>query len=341
MAESHSDHQGVYLVKGDDAGLVAQAARALIDELVGDLDPSLVVEEHGGSSADALEIGAVVDACTTPSFLVDRRIVVVRDAGRINAADAARIVEVLENPLDTTILVLAAGAGTIPQSLVKAVGNHGEVIDTSAGSGRARRDWLDVQLRAAPVRLSAGAASVLGEHLGDDVSRLEGILETLASAYGEGAQIGPTELEPYLGSAGAVPPWELTDAIDAGSTSLALKTLSRMMEAGGRSATQILGTLHSHYSSMLRLDGLAMTSGDQAAVVLDIKSSFRAKKLLAQGGRLGSARIGQAVAWIADADLDIKGRTGLDPHVVLEILVARLSRLVRVRAGATRGAPAR
>src|SRR6185437_657251 len=72
-----------YLVKGDDPSLVAQAARTLIEELVGERDPALVVEEHGGPSADDLDVGAVVDACTTPPFLIDRRVVVVRDAGRI------------------------------------------------------------------------------------------------------------------------------------------------------------------------------------------------------------------------------------------------------------------
>jgi hypothetical protein len=37
-----------YLVKGDDASLVAQEVRALLAEVVGDRDHSLVVEEIGG-----------------------------------------------------------------------------------------------------------------------------------------------------------------------------------------------------------------------------------------------------------------------------------------------------
>ena len=43
-----------------------------------------MVEEFGGPGAEQLDVGAVIDACTTPPFLVERRVVVVRDAGQLN-----------------------------------------------------------------------------------------------------------------------------------------------------------------------------------------------------------------------------------------------------------------
>ena len=88
-------------------------------------DLAMVVEELGGPAADELDVGAVVDALTTPPFLTDRRIVVVRDAGRLVAADAARLVACLDDPLPGVTLVLGAGSGTIPAALVKAVERHG------------------------------------------------------------------------------------------------------------------------------------------------------------------------------------------------------------------------
>jgi DNA polymerase-3 subunit delta len=325
-----------YFVRGDDPSLVAQEARTLIDRLVGGRDPALVVEEHGGSSIDDLDAGAVLDACTTPPFLVDRRVVVVRDAGRLTSGDAGRIATALADPVPTISLVLVAGGGTVPQSLVKAVSAGGQVLDASVGTGRDRSRWLGEQVREGPVRLSAGAARRLGEHLGDDLGRLAGVLQTLAVAYGEGAVIDEDQLEPFLGEAGAVPPWDLTDAIDEGGTAKALATLRRMTEAGGRSAPEIVAILHRHFSNMLRLDGAAVGSGEEAAALLGVRSAFVAKKALAQGNRLGSDRVAQAIGLIADADLDVKGKTALPPLVVLEVLVARLSRLTKARAPSRR-----
>jgi DNA polymerase III subunit delta len=318
-----------HLVRGDDPVLVAQAARRLVDGLVGERDPALVVEEHG--TGEELDAGAVVDACTTPPFLVDRRVVVVRDAGRLTASDAARIADALSRPVADVRLVLLSGGGTIPQSLVKAVGSVGEVVDASAGRGRDRGRWVAERLRAAPVRLDALAARRLEEHLGEDLGRLEGLLDALAAGFGPGAHVSEEDLEPFLGEAGAVPPWDLTDAIDAGNAPKALAVLHRMLSAGGRPAPVVLATLHNHFSAMLRLDGADVVSPEAAAAMLQVKSAFVAKKALERARGLGSERIGQAIDLIAQADLDIKGQTALPPELVLEILVARLARLPRSR----------
>lgn len=317
------------LVRGDDPILVAQSARRLVDDLVGDQDASLVVEEHG--TGDDLDAGAVVDACTTPPFLVDRRVVVVRDAGRLSASDAGRIAEALGRPVADVHLVLLAGGGTVPQALVKAVQAVGEVVDASAGRGRDRGRWVAEQLRRSPVRLDALAARRLEEHLGEDLGRLEGMLDALAAAFGAGAHLTADDVEPFLGEAGALPPWELTDAIDAGNAAQALSVLHRMLSAGGRPAPVLLATLHNHFSAMLRLDGADAATPEAAAALLGVKSTYVAKKALERARGLGSERIGEAVDLIAGADLDVKGQTALPPELVLEILVARLARLARSR----------
>jgi hypothetical protein len=101
-----------------------------------------------------------------------------------------------------------------------------------------------------------------------------------------------------------------------------------MTGPGGRVAPLVINDLHRHFSQMLRLDGAGVTSGDEAAQLLGI-SAFPAKKALAQGRALGGDRIGQAILLIADAALDVKGRTALPTDMVLEVLVARLARLAR------------
>lgn len=322
--------QGVhpaYLVKGDDPSLVAQAARALISDLVAGGDPSLVVEEHGGPSSDDLDVGAVIDACTTPPFLVERRVVVVRDAGRLNAADAKRLVAYLDDPLPTTALVLVVGGGTVPQALSKAVGARGQVVDTAVGRGKARSQWLADHLKAAPVRLDGQATAHLSDHLGNDMGRLAGLLDALASAYGPGATVSVTELEPFLGEAGSAAPWDLTDALDAGDTARSLEVLHRMIGPSGSHPLVVMSMLHRHYRQMLRLDGSGISSPEEAAAALGLQSAFPAKKALAQGRRLGTSGVARAIHLLATADLDLRGTTALPGDVVLDVLVARLSRL--------------
>ena len=239
-----------YLVKGDDPSLVAQEVRALLAEVVGERDHALVVEEIGGP-ADDIDVGAVVDACLTPPFLIDRRVVVVRDAGRLLAADVPRLVEVVKDPLPSTVLILAGGAGTVPAALVKAISVTGKVIDVAVSRPGDRKAWLHEHLRGAPVKLEPQAAQLLGAHVGEDLGRVEGLLGALAAAYGQGARITAAELQPYLGEAGNVARYELTDAIDRGEPAVALAVLHRMTGAGGLSAVEVLFSLHRHYACLL------------------------------------------------------------------------------------------
>jgi DNA polymerase-3 subunit delta len=333
--------RAAYLVRGDDASLVGQAVHDLLGSLVGDGDPSMVVEEHGGPAADELDVGLVVDALTTPPFLTDRRIVVVRDAGRLAGADGQRLAACLGDPVPGVTLVLVAGGGTIPAALVKAAERAGIVVDTAVGTGRARTQWLVDRIHDGPVKLDARAAARLGEHLGGDVSRLRGMLEALASAYGDGAAVDVERLEPFLGEAGTVAPWDLTDAIDAGETAGALSALHRLFGAGGMHPLQVMAVLHRHYQGMLRLDGSGVTTPDEAASRLGMRSAFPARKVLEQGRRLGATGITRAVTLLADADLDIRGRSALPEETVLEVLVGRLSRLGAGREASSRRPAAR
>ncbi len=314
----------VYLVKGDDPALVAQATRRLVERLVGEEDRSMVVEDYGGEEID---LSSVANACSTAPLFAPRRVVVVRDVGGLRADQLRLLVDCVESLVDSTALVLVVEGGAVPPSLSKVVKRVGEVLDAGAGTGRARSDWLSARLREAPVRLDSGASRQLAAHLGEDLGRLDPLLEALAAAYGEGARLGAEDLDGFLGEEGALPPWELTDAIDRGDTATALEVVARMQRAGHRHPLGVLAILHRHYSAMLRLDGSGVGSDSEAAEVLGSRSAFTAGKALAQGRRLGSEGVARAIELLAAADLDLRGLTGWPPETVIDVLVARLSRL--------------
>ncbi|MBW3557229.1 MAG: DNA polymerase III subunit delta [Actinobacteria bacterium] len=320
-----------YLVRGDDPALLADALRNLVAAVLAGEDPALAVEEFVIEAGDDQRVAAVLDACLTPPFLSARRVVVVRNAGALVAEEGARLAGYLEHPLDSTVLVLVAGGGTVPAKLVAAVKKAGEVVDAGLPrQGRQRTGWLVERLKDAPVDLDAAAATLLGQHLGEDMGRLSGLLETLAGAYGPGARIGTAELEPFLGEAGGVAPWDLTDALDRGDYEGALTTLRRLLHAGDRHPLVVMATLHRHYAAMLRLDGAGARTDGEAAALLGIKGSpYPAKKALVQSRRLGSVGVRRAIRLLAEADLDLRGAKAWPEELVMEVLVARLCQLAR------------
>ena len=100
-----------------------------------------------------------------------------------------------------------------------------------------------------------------------------------------------------------------------------------MMNGGERHPLQIMAILHSHYAKLARLDGVDARSERDAADAIGIKPGFPAKKALGNYQRLGGGGVKRAIGLLAAADLDLRGATDLDSEMVMEVLVARLSRL--------------
>lgn len=330
------------LVDGDDAVLISSAVSELLDDLVGDGDRTLMVEDFANEEVD---LAAVADACATPPFLAERRIVVVRDVGRFVTDEVQPLLAYLEDPLPSTVLVLTGGSGQVPPKLAAAARAKGRLINTKLAAKEAP-SWLRGQAKQAGVQLTPDAEAALVKHLGEDISRAGALLEVLAAAYGDdGTPLDQEDVEPYLGEAGAVPPWDFTDAIDAGDAKAALTLLHRLLGAGDRHPLVVLAILHRHVQSLLKVDSPDIRSEAQAAAAMGIaagRSTYPAKKALAASGRWGSAGIAEGIGLIADAELGLKGASGWPEEAVLEVLVARLCRLARTGRGRPAGpAPAR
>lgn len=332
----------VILIKGDDPTLVSQAVRKAVTELVGNGDRSLMVEELGEANyvddGGQTELTPLINAAHTPPFLTDRRVVVGRQLGLFTKGEqVAPLVELLADPLPTTdlILVWERGSssnrlGAVPKKLKEALKAAGvEAID-AAPSGKGRKGLLDERLSTASVQLDRQAKRLIADQLGDEVGRVESVLQALHSAYGDNAKLSSSEVEPFLGPPSDVPPWDLTDAIDSGDIGVALDKLHRMTEGGARHALQVLATLHAHYQRALALDGAPVSDDRSAAAHLGMTgSTFPAKKALGLARRMGTERLAAAVGLLARADLDVRGASAVPDRTTLDVLVARLARLSR------------
>jgi DNA polymerase III subunit delta len=321
---------GAVLVRGDDEVVVRDAVRSLVTDRLGDADRGLSLAEFTG---DDVELATIIDAAQTPPFLSDRRVVVAWGLERFKVDELGPLLAYLREPLDTTALVLVwRGEGRLPKAVADAVAaGGGEVLRPGPGGGRSgRRDWLDQQLGRSAVKLDSSARRLVDEQLGEDLSRLPALLTTLESVHGPGVRLGADEVAPFLGQAGSVPPWELTDAIDKGEVTEAVTRVRRLLDAGERHPLQVMVTLTAHVERMLALSGSGARSEKDAAQLLGMKgSTYPARKALDQSRRLGPARVSRAVELLADADLALRGNSAWPADLVLEVLVARLAQLAR------------
>ena len=319
--------------------MVDDEVRLVISEALEGLDPAFALEDLTVGSGDAeagVVVSRVMDALTTPPLLSDRRVVVVRDAQALGVEECRPLLEWLAAPTTTATLVL----GVVGARTHRLVGASADVRHVAVGSRPAERvAFVADTLARHGVRVERSVAQRVAERVGDDVARVDALARTLASIFGT-ATLGFAQIDPYLGGAGDVPEWDLTDAIDAGNVTRAVVVARRMLDSRSRVGVQILGSLSRHFLRMARVEGAGLTSDAQAAALLGVKP-YPAGKALRQADRLGGERLRAAVHLIARADLDLKGAVSYggrdaegdwDPteRTVIEVLVARLATLARV-----------
>ncbi len=325
-------------VVGADPTMVDDEVRLVIGEALDGLDAAFALEDLTAGSGDG-EAGAIIarvmDALTTPPLLSDRRVVVVRDAQALSAEESRPLLEWLAAPTTTATLVLGV-VGTRSHRLVGAVA---DVRLVAVGTRPAERvAFVADTLARHGLQVERSVAQRVAERIGDDVARTDALARTLASIYGT-ATLGFAQIEPYLGAAGDVPEWDLTDAIDAGDVRRAVVVARRMLDSRSRVGVQIIGSLSRHFLRMARVEGAGLTSDAQAADLLGVKP-YPAGKALRQAERLGGERLRASVHLVARADLDLKGAVSYggrdaegdrDPTelTVIEVLVARLATLAR------------
>lgn len=346
---------GVYLVKGSDPVLRDREVIHLLGELLGSEDRTLVVEEYtvppraAGVTDDdesaedtggaAPIVTAVVNAAQSPPFMTAKRIVVVRDYEALPADAVGPIVDVIGDLLDTTDLVFVAGAGgRVVKSLADALKDANVRGDTAAKP----LDLLQQELDRAGLTMQAEAARVVVGHLGEDAGRLAGLVDLWASTFGPGTRLGADDVTPYLGDAGAVKPFELTNRIEEGDVAGALEVLDRLLHVSSpmqpkpMHPLQVLGILNGRYRKLARLDAASVHTESDAHAIWGGKSSYPAKKALEAARTLGSDGFARAFAELHRADVGLKGATALPEGAVLEIAVARLAQLHRGAGGGRR-----
>ena len=359
----------VVLVQGTDPSLRDREVQRVVDDLLGDVDRSFALDDHtvesrrrGGASAEADDNGdddgggsgaslelpafaAIVNALQSPPFMTECRVVVVREIGNLTGEQARWVAEWIAEPLPGVHLVLVAGGGRVSTALDKACKAAADVVGPA---GEETAAALAAAAKQARLRLTADASARIVTHLGDDAGRVPELVELLWATYGTDAPLDVDAVEGYLGELGTAGRFDLTNAIDRGELGAALEVLHRMLTATSASQPkplhpmQVMASLVFHYQRLLRLDDPRITTKEQAAQALGMKSAGGARFPLEAARRLGTDGLREAVSLLAQAELDLRGQSGLDERTAIDVLVARLAALSRRHArGTTRTRPAR
>lgn len=268
----------------------------------------------GGGSVRKLfatdgDADTILEAQRNLSLLDPVAVVLVRDAGRLPAAECERLLASLDAPPGTPPLVFWDVSVDRRRKLFQEVAKRGGETNFAPPRAADAERWLLEEARRTGAKLQPAAAALLVDLLGANLLRLRSTLAMLALSVGEGGAIDRERVVDLVPEARSHALYELQDQMTARRGARAVALLREALDHG-EGPEVLLGTLFAQLRRLLfaralrarvepsqRKDRLVRETGTPA---------FKADALLEAAGRIAPGDLRRAFARLGDVDAAIK-----------------------------------
>jgi len=228
-------------------------------------------------------------------------------------------------PSSSGMLVLMVKSWPSTTNLARQAAAAGLPIDCASPGEKDLVPWLVAYASDRGGHLEAEAARLLLELVGPETGLLTSEVEKLIVYVGKAARIRRDDVARMVEAGRIETVWKVLDEATTGHAAEALSHLDNLIAAGEhpiKLVAALTTTLQKvHHAGRLRAARLNLEEACRIAGIRD----FAVEKTRRQHAHLGPSRVDQIPAMLLKADFDLKGNSPLDPRVVLEDLLFRLS----------------
>ena len=292
----------------DPVYLFASDHPLLVDRAVAEIRDAAVPPAMRGWNYDVIEgkttASRISATANTLPMMAERRMVLVRDLAALPAEELGKLVEYLDAPSPTTVLVAITSKLDKRMKLYAAANKKGWLHVLEAP--RNPVPWIRDEARARGVKISADAVNRLADAIGNDLSRLALTLDQLALYAGE-RPIGVDDVEDLVADTRERSVFELTDAIGEGRLPQAMTAVSSLCDQR-QSAIGVIVMLARHVRQLAMVHaGKARGAGKGELASLVGAPPFIVDKLTQQARRYTPEALAEAEALLTATDRALKG----------------------------------
>ncbi len=328
----------VYYLFGSERLLVdrlfSELVRQVVDGNRNDLDCSM-------QTAGTQPLIQTLDLARTYPMLRAKRLAVVREAEKLKADDWAAFARYLEDPPETTCLVMIGLKK--PDARSKAGASVSRILKKNnwlhefapLKDRRQILPFLDAELKVQGKKMESRAQGTLLDLIGNDLSTLVGAIERLSLYVGDEEVIGLDAVEKLVAQTRIEDIWDYQDALAARNFPKAFSALMRLEESRQKPDEYLLllGTIHRHFRALWTIRSLR----DRRMTLDQVKTivgghPFVIKRQFEQAGRIDLSVFPVVFDALSEADRRMKS-SALAPSRLFE----RMTRRICFAGGDSRG----
>jgi DNA polymerase-3 subunit delta len=313
--------QPLYLLLGTERFLRDTTARAITEAA---LHGTLLREFNEASFNLARDsVQSAIAAAEQLPMMSDRRVVRVRDFGRLRENDEETLVRYLNNPAPATVMIFLADDLDKRKKSSKALLDNCVVVDFPPLKDAEAKAWARARLKELKVTADDAVLSEIISLVGTDVQTLFNELDKLASAVADTGRITAAAVDELIGRSRELSNFELGDHLLANNRKRALETLHRLLDDGAE-PVMLIGLIAGNYHRLALAKHLLKKGGREEVFRNVNLPPFKRDAYIANLQRNDAAKIARGLQLTAAADLAIK-TSQATPRLQLELLVCELA----------------
>ena len=311
-------HKPAYLIAGTDWPKIDPAAARLRSQFDEDSIEQITVGDE--------EQVDIVAACNALGLFGGERLVLVRGAESLDAAQVESIVAYLADPAPGTCLALFGGKGISEEDpLAVAVSRVGDVRIFDAPDDDQAVQWVVKRFAEGGITCPPAIGKRIVARAGIEIGDLALEVDKLA-VHGRDRAPTEEEVDALVPEQQDVKPWNMTDAWGRRDAAAVIGYATADIEKPDD--VQRISAIFANHVRRVRQALLVLETGGSAKEVqkqLGLKSPYQAQGLCRQARAFSEPELARAVVRMAELDEAIKGGSRLDPRLELELALVEIS----------------
>lgn len=307
----------LYLLMGDEAFLVQEAVGLLKEKSVEE-----AAQDFNCDVFDTTENSPeqVRDASESLPMMSTKRFVLYRGVDDLNDKDWEKLLPILENPVDSTVLVMTCEALDKRKKAYKRLIEKAVVVELKRPYENQVLDWVDYLAHRMGLSTTREAAQMMRQFVGTNLTEIHNELMKLRDYLGDRKKIEAQDVLQVVSQTRVDKIFDLTDAIGRRDKVSALQSLANLLE-NGQAEVGVLAMISRHFRilSNLREGHKEGLSGPKLATKAGVPQ-FLLGQYLDQLRHWDDSKINKTFAVLLDTDRALKS-SGVPSHVWLENFV--------------------
>jgi len=229
-----------------------------------------------GKDADWADI---INACRRYPMFAEKQVVLLKEAQQMR--ELKRLEPYFENPLASTILVVSHKEKKVDgrEKFGKLAKKYDYFLSEKIREYKLG-EWVQGMIASHQLEITSQGLTMLVDHIGNDLSRMENEVEKLAINLAGRKKITEDDIEKYIGISKEFNAFELQDALAQKNMLKAIRII-QYFEANPKAAPiqLILPTLYSYFSKVYSIFGMQDRSESKVAGLFG-NNSFAARQAL-------------------------------------------------------------